>query len=216
MEDVPERRSQFDKHKKLIRRPPEVRLKEGRPCTHPDPYQQPCPWTIAMKLLTKSPKLDTEFWEARACCVPPLPGKAIKLFFSTSSKTLSPRFNSALLHRGRVLGIIKKHQTKSCSAFSTQGSPIESWGTYFKATSVEFLCHCCNKGWFMVDACPWFIPELGGQITKALCITTSLTIEESSRWPQEWAWWRRCYINGDFFWEQKGNFAFLFWSLFSL
>ena len=32
----------------------------------------------------------------------PLPGKARKLFFSTSPKTLSPRFNSALVHRGWV------------------------------------------------------------------------------------------------------------------
>ena len=43
MEDVPERSSQFDNLEKFIRRPPEARLKECRPCTHPDPYQQPCP-----------------------------------------------------------------------------------------------------------------------------------------------------------------------------
>ena len=30
---------------------------------------------------------------------PPLPGKAIKLCFSTSSKTLPPRFNQAPVHR---------------------------------------------------------------------------------------------------------------------
>ena len=33
-----------------------------------------------------------------------LPGKAIELFFSTSPKTLSPSFDSALLHSGRVFG----------------------------------------------------------------------------------------------------------------
>ena len=31
---------------------------------------------------------------------PPLPGNAIKLFFSTSSKTVSPCFYSALVNRG--------------------------------------------------------------------------------------------------------------------
>ena len=31
---------------------------------------------------------------------PPLPGKAIKLFLSTSPKTLSPRFNPAPVYRG--------------------------------------------------------------------------------------------------------------------
>ena len=34
---------------------------------------------------------------------PPLPGKAIKLFLSTSPKTLSPRFNLALVYRGQIL-----------------------------------------------------------------------------------------------------------------
>ena len=33
---------------------------------------------------------------------PPLPGKAIKLFFSTSPQTLSPRFNSVSGYRGRI------------------------------------------------------------------------------------------------------------------
>ena len=33
----------------------EARLKECKPCTHSDHYQQPYSWTIAIKLLTKSP-----------------------------------------------------------------------------------------------------------------------------------------------------------------
>ena len=37
---------------------------------------------------------------------PPSTGKAINLFFSTSPKILSLRFSLALVHRGRVLGII--------------------------------------------------------------------------------------------------------------
>ena len=36
---------------------------------------------------------------------PPLPGKAIKLSFSTSPKTLSLRFNSAPVQRGRAFSI---------------------------------------------------------------------------------------------------------------
>ena len=40
---------------------------------------------------------------ALACCSPPLPGKAIKLSFSTSPKTLSMRFSSAPVYRGAEL-----------------------------------------------------------------------------------------------------------------
>ena len=40
---------------KFIRRPPEAMLKERRPCTHFDPYQQLCHLTTARKLLTKFP-----------------------------------------------------------------------------------------------------------------------------------------------------------------
>ena len=48
---------------KLIRRPPEARLKECGTCPHPDPYQQPCPWSIAIQLLAKSPWVGTHsFW----------------------------------------------------------------------------------------------------------------------------------------------------------
>ena len=35
---------------KLTRRPHQTRLKECRFCTYPDPYQQPHPWPIAVKL----------------------------------------------------------------------------------------------------------------------------------------------------------------------
>ena len=80
--------------------PPETRLKECRPCTHPDPYKHPCPWTITLKLLTNSPPgWDTQFWGHQT----PLPGKTIKLFFSTSPQILYPEFNLAPVHRGRLL-----------------------------------------------------------------------------------------------------------------
>ena len=79
---------------KLIRRSPEARLKACRPCTHPDSYLQPHPWTTAIKLLTKFPWVGTQFLKGTSLLYPPLPGKSIKLFFSTSPKTLSPRFSS--------------------------------------------------------------------------------------------------------------------------
>ena len=147
---------------------------------------------------------------------PPLPGKTLKLFFSASPKPLSPRFNLAPVCRGWVFGIIKKPQTRSSSAFSTQGSSAESWGRYFKATSVEFLCPCFNKGWLMRIPAPGYIPELGGQTANVFCITPSLTIEKSWRRLWGWAWWRRCYMNGDLQWEQKGTSASISCSLFSL
>ena len=45
--------------------------------------------------------------------------------------------------------------------------------------------------------------------TDCKCILhySPLTMEESWRWPWGCAWWRRCYINGDIQWEQKGTSA---------
>ena len=127
MEDVPESRSQFDnleklirrprdtrlkEPQKLIRRPPEARLKECRPCTHPDPSQQPCPWTTAIKLLTKSSQVGTHsFWGTSPLC-PPLPDKAISLFFSISPRTLALRFNTAPVHRSPVFNISTRYFVK--------------------------------------------------------------------------------------------------------
>ena len=62
-------------------RPPEARLKEWRPCTHPDPYQQLYPWIIVIKVLTKSPQVGTHSVEGMSPLCPPLLGKAIKLYF---------------------------------------------------------------------------------------------------------------------------------------
>ena len=41
---------------KLIRGPPEIKLKEWRPSTQLDPYQHPHPWTTDIKLLTNPPR----------------------------------------------------------------------------------------------------------------------------------------------------------------
>ena len=51
---------------------------------------------------------------------PPLPGKAIELFFSTSPKTLSPRFNSALVPRGLDFGI-RRFQMQKFQLSSVHG-----------------------------------------------------------------------------------------------
>ena len=57
---------------------------------------------------------------------PPLPGKAITLFFPTSPETLSPRLDLAQVHRGRVFSIKSiaqghgkwhKHHGHSCFVF---------------------------------------------------------------------------------------------------
>ena len=64
-------------------------------------------------LLTKSSLgWDTQFLRAWSALLSPLPGKAIKLFFSTSLKTLSLRFDLALVHRGHVFGIISSAEKR--------------------------------------------------------------------------------------------------------
>ena len=57
--------------------------------------------TMAVQLLATHSRSGHTVLRALAHC-PRLPGKAIKLFFSTSPKTLSPRFNSVSGHRVRI------------------------------------------------------------------------------------------------------------------
>ena len=47
-------------------------------------------------------QVETHSFEGISPLWPPLPGRAIKLFFSTSPKTLSPKINSVLGYRGRI------------------------------------------------------------------------------------------------------------------
>jgi len=47
------------------------------------------------------PGLESIVVQSRSLLCPPFPGKAIKLFFLTHPKLLSPRFDSAPLHRGQ-------------------------------------------------------------------------------------------------------------------
>ena len=55
------------------------------------------------------PRIGTHSFKGRNLLCPPLPGKAIKLFVSTSSKTLSLRFDPALVHRCRVCSIMTRN-----------------------------------------------------------------------------------------------------------
>ena len=79
---------------KLFRRPPEARLKESSPCTHPNPYQQTHPWTIAIKLLTKSSWVGTHSFEKHEPTVPPLclwqSNKGFLFYFTQNSVFFSP------------------------------------------------------------------------------------------------------------------------------
>ena len=78
------------------------------------------PWTFAIKLLTKSPLAWNTVFEGMSLLCHPLPGKAIELFFPTSPKTLSPRFNSALVPRGLDFGI-RRFQMQKFQLSSVHG-----------------------------------------------------------------------------------------------
>ena len=66
------------------------------------------PWTITIKLLSILSKLEHIVFRGSSPLFPPLLGKVIKLSFSTSPKTLSPRFSSAPVYR-------KAELSASCS-----------------------------------------------------------------------------------------------------
>ena len=90
------------------RRPPEARLKECGPCTH-------TPWSLSATLewllwnsSPNGPVLGHTVFQGMSLLCSPLPGKAIKLSFLLYQKTLSPRFNSAQVHRGQVFCINTK------------------------------------------------------------------------------------------------------------
>ena len=76
----------------MVRRSPDARL---TPCTYPVLYQQPQPWTTAIKL--KFLQVGICSFEGDKSTVSPL--------LSTSPRTLSPRFDLAPVHRGWVFAI---------------------------------------------------------------------------------------------------------------
>ena len=99
---------------KLTRRPHETRLKECRFCTHPDPYQQPHPWPIVVKLLTNHSQLKHTGFEGISPLCPPLPGKAIKLCYFTQNSVSRIQFGTVAQRLS--LG----HQSLCCSCSVTK------------------------------------------------------------------------------------------------
>ena len=139
---------------KLIKRPLETSLKEHRPCTHPDPYQQPCPWTIAIKLLPKStshppasPKLGHTVLRARARSVPLCLGK--------------PSSCSFLLHPKLCLWDLIRHQfTEAEFSASGRGAFLSGWltspGLALNKPGTEFLWTLLT---FSRGVAEWFCPQ---------------------------------------------------------
>ena len=76
-----------------------------------------CPWPTAIKLLTKTSQVGMHNFEGTS---PLCPSCLVKqyLFFSSSPKTLSPKFNLALVHRGWVFCI--NHYWNSRNLLSTK------------------------------------------------------------------------------------------------
>ena len=87
-------RQNYLKHSSEIRRPPEARLQEGRPCTHTNPNCIPCPWNVVIKLLTKLSWVGAQSfhfaWQNN---------KAI-LFYFTQNSCL--RFDLAPVHKSEL------------------------------------------------------------------------------------------------------------------
>ena len=60
-----------------------------KPCEHPDPSKKPLPWLTPPWDSPQPPlQFGTHSFESISLLCPPLPGKVIKLFFSTSCNTL--------------------------------------------------------------------------------------------------------------------------------
>ena len=97
----------------MASRPPEARSKEYRICTHPDPLSATLSLNHCYKAphqIPSYPSWDTQFLRIQACCFSfCLESNKVILSMNTSPKTLSLRFNSALVHRGQVFSISFSH-----------------------------------------------------------------------------------------------------------
>ena len=98
-------------------RPFEAILKE---CTHSNLSSNPTLEPISIKLLTKSSWVGTHSFSGQEPTVSPFAGKAIKLSFSTSPKTLSLRFDSALVYREAELS------ASALSSWSPSGNRVST------------------------------------------------------------------------------------------
>ena len=114
-----------------LRRPPETRLKKCWLCTHFDPYQKPCPWTIAVKLLTKSLQVGTPSFSGHEPPVFPFAwqsNKAILLCFTQNSaseiwfNTSTPR--PSFQHHYFIFPVKLPHRSVKESPFRWFETPI--------------------------------------------------------------------------------------------
>ena len=80
---------------------PEVRL-ECRPCIHPDPYKQLCPWIIAIKFLTKYP------WQEYG--VPPFDWQITKVTLSFFTQSFVSEIQFGTVPRGQILSLSYKYK----------------------------------------------------------------------------------------------------------
>ena len=87
-------------------------------------WSHPPLWTITIQRLTPTFRLEQTGLRSLAHCFPPLPGKAIKLLFSTSPKTVSLRFSSVSGHTGYPTS---ERQSRSHNEEVTYVKPQEAW-----------------------------------------------------------------------------------------
>ena len=120
-------------------------------------------WAITMKLLTIFPKLGHTFLRALACCGPPLfPDEAIKLFISTSSKTVSEiRFGTCV--QRSWASSISYGNTESITfliPFSCGGVETTKNRVYAQGFGDWHACWKKTKFQVSESSAHWFLPEL--------------------------------------------------------
>ena len=151
------------KHSSEIRRPPEAKLKECstlNPAPAPrhisDSYQQSCSWNIAIKHLTKFPWVGIHSFKGKGSLLcPHLPGKATKLFFSTSSRTVSESPFST-----RILRPWFQHQLPSSLRTHHQPSPPGQF-SLFGICLVDVFC--------LLSLCEHFESSWPARLCLLLC-----------------------------------------------
>ena len=95
------------------------------------------------------PRLRHTVFEGTSLQCPPLSDKAIKLFVSTSLKTLSPRFDSALAYRSQVFAI--DNDTDGRQVWWRQNETQKQRLIYFtfKISILENIRHACKTKYFL-------------------------------------------------------------------
>ena len=137
----------------LIRRPPKSRLKESSPyqlILINNPALEPLPWNTS----PNPSRLGQTIFEGTSPLCSPLPGKEMKLSFSTSLKTLSLRFGLALVYRGQVFSISFSHIYFFSHNLSALGNPNPSSFVYLLLQNLLYMC-TFNCVWLFCN--PWTV-----------------------------------------------------------